>query len=200
MARGARAVLPPVERDQTKPRKGNAVNSTKKYDKSSSTEHVHLSKEENAMSAPNLHDTLSVLEHLEKTGQISRESKQLIMNVCEAAEIIDPETAKVKFVVAPLGYGTFPKLHGDDCISAFARSPESEIWVHWDELPYQVATALFEKYKENEPALRDPRSCWVSFCHSRFWKDDVQIGENVIAYARMRLYGFDFDDGKLLLN
>ena len=70
----------------------------------------------------------------------------------QAAKHIDPDTAEVYWeygqVMDPYGIDAeLPdELQGVERIY-FARSPESEIWVCFDDLPEAVCSALWEKHK-----------------------------------------------------
>ena len=72
----------------------------------------------------------------------------------EEALKIDPETAQVFFhwgsVVAP--YGIYPHSDEDYCIGRnyFARSPTSEVWVLFDDLPTAVCDRLWERMKAGD--------------------------------------------------
>jgi hypothetical protein len=70
----------------------------------------------------------------------------------EAGLKIDPETAEVDWeygqVMDP--YGVYPDLP-EECYQVgrqyFARSPGSDIWVHFRDLPDDIRNALWEKHK-----------------------------------------------------
>lgn len=67
---------------------------------------------------------------------------------------IDPETAQVFFhwgsVVDP--YGIYPHSDEDYCIGRnyFARSPTSEVWVLFDDLPTAVCDRLWARMKAGD--------------------------------------------------
>ena len=69
----------------------------------------------------------------------------------EAGLRIDPETAEVDWVYAQTldPYGIFPDLP-EECQQIgrayFARSPGSEVWVHFGDLPKETAEALWKKH------------------------------------------------------
>jgi hypothetical protein len=68
----------------------------------------------------------------------------------EAALLIDPETAEVSWIFAEVGdpYGVYPKPpEGYSCIgrSYFARSPGSEVWVSFYDLPEATNKALWKR-------------------------------------------------------
>ena len=69
----------------------------------------------------------------------------------EAAAKIDPETALVRWeygqVLDP--YGLYELTDEEDCIGRnyFARSPESEVWASFGDLPENIRDALWEKHK-----------------------------------------------------
>jgi hypothetical protein len=68
----------------------------------------------------------------------------------EAGLKIDPETAEVCWCWAQVAdpYGVFPELSEEwDCVGRvyFARSPESDIWVCFHDLPETTLTALRQR-------------------------------------------------------
>ena len=70
----------------------------------------------------------------------------------EAGLKIDPETADVfwKYALTLDPYGVYPELP-EECRQVgreyFARSPGSNIWVLFDDLPDATRTALCERFK-----------------------------------------------------
>lgn len=70
----------------------------------------------------------------------------------EAGRKIDPETAEVLWDYGVIGdpYGTDPELQ-EECYNVgreyFARSPGSDIWVWFGDLPTATHDALWEKHK-----------------------------------------------------
>jgi hypothetical protein len=70
----------------------------------------------------------------------------------EAGFKIDPETAKVEWKYAQTldPYGVYPDLP-EECQQIarkyFARSPASDVWVHFDDLPEKTRDALWERHK-----------------------------------------------------
>jgi hypothetical protein len=72
----------------------------------------------------------------------------------ETALQIDPETAKVEWWYAQTldPYGVNPDLP-EECRQVgreyFARSPESDIWVWFGDLPDTIRDALWEKHKSH---------------------------------------------------
>ena len=70
----------------------------------------------------------------------------------EAGLKIDPETAEVCWEHGQTGnpYGVYPDLP-DECQQIgrlyFARSPETDVWVHFGDLPGEIRNALWEKHK-----------------------------------------------------
>jgi hypothetical protein len=73
----------------------------------------------------------------------------------EAALAIDPETADVDWCYAQIvdPYGVYPELHEEyDCVGRvyFARSPGSEVWVCFYDLPKAVRDRLRERYRAGE--------------------------------------------------
>lgn len=72
----------------------------------------------------------------------------------QAGMMIDPNTANVDWwyiqVMDP--YGIDPELPEElQCVGRgyFARYPESDIWVHFDDLPDAARDALWEKHERN---------------------------------------------------
>jgi hypothetical protein len=72
----------------------------------------------------------------------------------QAALKIDPATAEVdwEYCYTEDPYGLYPELP-EECSQAgreyFARSPESDIWVWFGDLPDATADALWEKHKDS---------------------------------------------------
>jgi len=69
----------------------------------------------------------------------------------EAAQYIDPETAEVDWTYGQIldPYGVDPDLPDElSCAGRvyFARSPESDIWVSFHDLPEEISSALWEKH------------------------------------------------------
>ena len=68
----------------------------------------------------------------------------------EAGLQIDPETAEVMWTYANIldPYGVYPD-DSEECIGRayFARSPGSDVWVHFWDLPAATRDALWEKHK-----------------------------------------------------
>ena len=70
----------------------------------------------------------------------------------EAALKIDPETAEVEWTYAQTldPYGVDPELP-EECRQVgreyFARSPGSDVWVWFGDLPDAIESALWEKHK-----------------------------------------------------
>jgi hypothetical protein len=70
----------------------------------------------------------------------------------EAGLKIDPETAEVCWEYAQVvdPYGVYPDLPAEDQQvgrAYFARSPESDIWVEFGDLPDETRNALWERHK-----------------------------------------------------
>jgi len=67
----------------------------------------------------------------------------------EAALRIDPQTAEVEWIYADIGdpYGVHNLPEEGLCVGRayFARSPESDIWVCFDDLPEMVREALWDR-------------------------------------------------------
>jgi hypothetical protein len=63
---------------------------------------------------------------------------------------IDPETAEVEWWYAQTmdPYGIYPELPEELCVGReyFARSPGSDIWVDFGDLPKATADALWKKH------------------------------------------------------
>ena len=72
----------------------------------------------------------------------------------EAGLRIDPATAKVTWwfaqVVDP--YGIYPYYPEADCVGReyFARSPESDVWVNFGDLPEATVAALWKRRNVDE--------------------------------------------------
>jgi hypothetical protein len=70
----------------------------------------------------------------------------------EAGLKIDPETAEVDWIYVQTldPYGVYPDLPAE-CQQVgrayFARSPDSDIWVEFGDLPKATAEALYQKHK-----------------------------------------------------
>ena len=70
----------------------------------------------------------------------------------EAGLKIDPETTEVEWTYAQTldPYGVYPELP-EECWQVgreyFARSPGSDVWVWFGDLPDAIRSALWEKYK-----------------------------------------------------
>jgi hypothetical protein len=71
----------------------------------------------------------------------------------EAGLKIDPETAEVTWEYANTldPYGVYPDLPGEYQVGReyFARSPASEVWVNFHDLPAATRDALWEKHRSN---------------------------------------------------
>jgi hypothetical protein len=70
----------------------------------------------------------------------------------EAGLKIDPETAEVCWEIALIAdpYGVYPDLPEEmQCVGRvyFARSPGSDIWIHFHDLPDQTREALWQRHK-----------------------------------------------------
>jgi hypothetical protein len=69
----------------------------------------------------------------------------------EAAVKIDPETAEVLWqygsVRDPYGLHDLTDEEDNIGVNYFARSPESEVWVEFGDLPEKIRVALWEKQK-----------------------------------------------------
>jgi hypothetical protein len=73
----------------------------------------------------------------------------------EAGLKIDPETAKLSWHWAPImdPYGVIPNLPDEACCIGrvyFARSPDSDIWVSFHDIPEATVTALWPKLKASD--------------------------------------------------
>jgi hypothetical protein len=71
----------------------------------------------------------------------------------EAGLKIDPETAEVTWKYANTldPYGVYPDLPGEYQVGReyFVRSPGSEVWVNFGDLPAATSDALWEKHRSN---------------------------------------------------
>lgn len=78
--------------------------------------------------------------------------EQWIVERKNAGLLIDPETAEVTWIYAQTldPYGIYPDLP-EECQQIgreyFARSPGSEVWVHFHDLPEATRRVLWEKHK-----------------------------------------------------
>jgi hypothetical protein len=138
-------------------------------------------------------ENLRYFEKCVETGKLTREGQQRLKVCLEAAILIDPKTAEVKSEYGAFldPYGVFQNKKGSKRLY-YARSPGGDIWVYWDDLPYEVQCSLWRKHKKADPALGDPLSCWASFCYSAFFRKDVpddQITENHVTYLRLIIVG-----------
>jgi hypothetical protein len=73
----------------------------------------------------------------------------------EAGLKIDPDTAEVCWCYAQVvdPYGILPNVPEEaDCVgrSYFARSPESDVWVEFGDLPEATRTALWARAQKGE--------------------------------------------------
>ena len=91
-----------------------------------------------------------------KTGQSADEAtrEEWLAIRKEAGRKIDPETADVMWTYAQTGdpYDLYPPVEGPGHQVGreyFARSPGSEIWVWFGDLPQATHDALWEKHKRN---------------------------------------------------
>ena len=157
----------------------------------------NLRNERNEMNNAGLcRDKLQWLETCDDTGRLTEEGKQQYKMCLEAALHIDPKTAEVKFEYVPFldPYRLFQDVPNDQYVMRryFARSPGSNVWVDWDDLPEEVEDHLLMKHKKTDPALRDPFPCWASFCHSRFFRKNVPdtgVTANHVRYIRVHCFG-----------
>jgi hypothetical protein len=127
-------------------------------------------------------------------GQIDRSLEQISWLQSFAAQRIDPETAEVK-----CEYSWFLDPYGITQMQCqqlmphyFARSPGSDIWVAWDDLPYEIELRLWRKHKQRVPVLCEPTSCWASFVNSRYFQEDEAtpgVNVNHVNYIRQRTVG-----------
>jgi hypothetical protein len=108
-----------------------------------------------------------------------------------AGQCIDPDTAEVRceynWSFDP--YGVIQRECQKPMWHYFARSPGSDIWVAWEDLPYETELSLWEKHKKTDPALCEPTSCWASFVNSRYFSDEDEEdtpGVNHVRYIRQR--------------
>ena len=72
----------------------------------------------------------------------------------EAGLKIDPETAEVEWIYGltldPYGvYPDLPEEYQQVGREYFARSPGSDVWVNFDDLPAATDDALWEKHRSN---------------------------------------------------
>jgi hypothetical protein len=145
--------------------------------------------EENTMESTNsstFNDFLDRLDRWVKGGWLSKEGKQRLLRSLEAAQHIDPETADVKWEYTPFldRYAEF-RVSSKMARQYFARSPGSDIWVSWGNLPEQTELSLWEKHKETDPALCEPTSCWAAFVHSQYFRRDQDEKQNFFRYLNI---------------
>jgi hypothetical protein len=88
------------------------------------------------------------------------DATQAWLAVCkEAALKIDPNTAEVLWrygnVCDP--YGLLPSLEMDDVVGRnyFARAPDSDVWVSFDDLPDEVCQALHSRPRDRRVPIDD---------------------------------------------
>jgi len=71
----------------------------------------------------------------------------------EAARQIDPETAEVDWWYVdpgdPYGVDPLPEEYRSVGRGYFARSPDSSIWVSFNDLPAEIRDALWEKHRHS---------------------------------------------------
>jgi hypothetical protein len=111
-------------------------------------------KENNVETAP---ATPEVVNSAESADQI----KQWLAIRKEAGHKIDPETAEVMWTYADGfdPYGVDPTLPGEEYNigrAYFARSPGSDIWVWFHDLPEATSDRLWEKHKRELAAFLIP--------------------------------------------
>jgi hypothetical protein len=151
--------------------------------------------EENKMENTNLSTIdLDFFDHSVETGELTKEGRQLLIWCKKAAPHIDPETAEVNWEYRPFldPYGVWQKKKSKVDRHYFARSPGSDAWVSWEDLPYETELSLWEKHKQTDPALCEPTSCWSAFVHSRYFRSDqdaTRLNANQVAYVRLRAVG-----------
>jgi hypothetical protein len=87
---------------------------------------------------------------------LNEETKEFLAIRQEAAEAINPATAKVLwehgYVTDP--YGICSDLSDEEkCIGRnyFARAPGSDVWVSFHDLPESVVDALWRRIEQNDP-------------------------------------------------
>jgi hypothetical protein len=126
---------------------------------------------------------------------LSKEGKELIKRRREAAKRIDPEIAKVQWRFASVFDPYFGERYQRQLWVRryFARSPGGP-WVPWDDLTDETTLSLYEKYKETESDLQQSTSCWVAFCHSKYFRadapdDGLNANENHIRYIAQAAFG-----------
>jgi hypothetical protein len=76
----------------------------------------------------------------------------------EAAKQIDPDTAEVFWKYCTIGdpYGIRPPLEGrDSARHYFARAPDSDVWVSFDDLPDEVCQALHSRPRDRRVPIDD---------------------------------------------
>jgi hypothetical protein len=104
------------------------------------------------------------------------------------AQRINPDTAEVRYEYSQFldPYGVSRRKYYKMMAHYFARSPGSDIWVAWGDLPYEVEESLWQKHRQTDPALREPTSCWASFVNSRYFRHHENMNTNLVRYVRQR--------------
>jgi hypothetical protein len=120
-------------------------------------------------------------------GKMKKKGKRRLDRAKLAATLIDPDTAEIKCDSVSFldPYGAYKSMPEYDKIRPhyFARSPQSEIWVSWDDLPDEVACRLWRRHNDSDAALRDPFSCFASFMHSPLFEPSHVWLRNLICYV-----------------
>jgi hypothetical protein len=131
------------------------------------------------------------LETRVESGELTKKGQQRWKMCLEAGLHIDPKTAEVKYEFMPYHdpYGLLQVKYSDVPRHYFARSPGSDIWVSWHDLPEEVEGQLWRKHKKTDPALRNPTSCWASFYHSKYFRKDVPDLLNYINFVATTAFG-----------
>jgi hypothetical protein len=121
--------------------------------------------------------------------RIERALEQLSWLRSFAGQCIDSDTAEVRreysFFLDP--YGVTQHKSQKPMAHYFARPPGSDIWVAWEDLPYEVEWRLWQKHKQTDPMLREPTSCWAAFVNSQYFRPEEETpAMNRYRYMRQR--------------
>jgi hypothetical protein len=86
---------------------------------------------------------------LERSGMTKSEREEFLAIRKEAGAKIDPETAEVDWTYGSVldPYGIFPPFEEDNVgRNYFARSPGSDVWVEFRDIPEETRDVLWKKH------------------------------------------------------
>ena len=92
-------------------------------------------------------------------GELTEDGERRLKRCLEEALRIDPETAKIKWkCVSYLDpYQVFQDSPSVGHLQRyFARSPQSDVWVSWDDLPEEVQELFMAKIQGDGPSTTSP--------------------------------------------